>query len=62
MVGKSLKTECTDCGRTLLQFPEWFMENAGRYDKYDRSGPKVFAGEYAAQSVGVVKPDNKTIG
>lgn len=39
--------------------PEWFMKNAGRYDKYDRSGPKVFAGEYAAQSVGVVKPDNK---
>lgn len=39
--------------------PEWFMKNAGRYDEYDRSGPKVFAGEYAAQSVGVVKPDNK---
>lgn len=39
--------------------PEWFMKNAGRYDQYDRSGPKVFAGEYAAQSVGVVKPDNK---
>lgn len=39
--------------------PEWFMQNAGRYDQYDRSGPKVFAGEYAAQSVGVVKPDNK---
>jgi alpha-N-arabinofuranosidase len=39
--------------------PEWFMKNAGRYDKYDRSGPKVFAGEYAAQSVGVVKPENK---
>ncbi|WP_294203647.1 alpha-L-arabinofuranosidase C-terminal domain-containing protein [uncultured Chryseobacterium sp.] len=39
--------------------PEWFMKNAGRYDKYDRSGPKVFAGEYAAQSVGVVQPDNK---
>lgn len=39
--------------------PEWFMKNAGRYDDYDRSGPKVFAGEYAAQSVGVVKPDNK---
>lgn len=28
--------------------PEWFFENAGRYDDYDRSGPKVFAGEYAA--------------
>ena len=39
--------------------PEWFTKNAGRYDAYDRSGPKVFAGEYAAQSVGVVKPDNK---
>jgi len=39
--------------------PEWFFKNADRYDKYDRRGPKVFAGEYAAQSVGVVKPDNK---
>ncbi|MBS2099384.1 alpha-L-arabinofuranosidase C-terminal domain-containing protein [Carboxylicivirga linearis] len=28
--------------------PEWFLENAGRYDSYDRKGPKVFAGEYAA--------------
>ena len=39
--------------------PEWFTKNAGRYDAYDRSGPKVFAGEYAAQSIGVVKPENK---
>lgn len=39
--------------------PEWFLQNAARYDKYDRRGPKVFAGEYAAQSVGVVKPENK---
>lgn len=28
--------------------PEWFMSNADRYDSYDRKGPKVFAGEYAA--------------
>ncbi|MCE4566619.1 carbohydrate binding domain-containing protein [Maribellus sp. CM-23] len=28
--------------------PEWFLENAKRYDTYDRNGPKVFAGEYAA--------------
>ncbi len=27
--------------------PEWFLENDGRYDQYDR-GTKVFAGEYAA--------------
>ncbi|WP_449387619.1 alpha-L-arabinofuranosidase C-terminal domain-containing protein [Chryseobacterium lineare] len=39
--------------------PEWFRKNSARYDAYDRNGPKVFAGEYAAQSVGVVKPENK---
>ena len=27
--------------------PDWFLNNAGRYDKYPRKGPKVFAGEYA---------------
>ncbi|WP_116126332.1 alpha-L-arabinofuranosidase C-terminal domain-containing protein [Lewinella sp. IMCC34183] len=39
--------------------PEWFRENATRYDDYDRNGPKVFAGEYAAQSVAIASPDNK---
>lgn len=39
--------------------PEWFLQNAGRYDTYDRNGPKIFAGEYAAQSVATVSPDNK---
>jgi len=28
--------------------PAWFLDNAGRYDSYDRKGPKVFAGEFAA--------------
>jgi alpha-L-arabinofuranosidase len=32
--------------------PKWFRDNVGRYDDYPRSGPKVFAGEYAAQSSG----------
>lgn len=27
--------------------PQWFLNNAQRYDSYDRHGPKVFAGEYA---------------
>ncbi len=27
--------------------PKWFLDNAARYDQYDRKGPKVFAGEYA---------------
>ncbi len=39
--------------------PKWFRDNAGRYDSYPRSGPKVFAGEYAAQSVGIASPDNR---
>jgi len=39
--------------------PQWFRENADRYDSYDRSGPKIFAGEYAAQSVAIASPDNK---
>lgn len=30
--------------------PEWFLENVNRYDNYDRTMPKVFAGEYAAHS------------
>ncbi len=28
--------------------PSFFYDNAKRYDSYDRQGPKVFAGEYAA--------------
>jgi alpha-L-arabinofuranosidase len=28
--------------------PDWFFQNVHRYDSYDRNGPKVFAGEYAA--------------
>jgi len=39
--------------------PEWFLSNTARYDKYDRSGPKVFAGEYAAQSVQSTSQDNR---
>ncbi|HVU35364.1 MAG TPA: alpha-L-arabinofuranosidase C-terminal domain-containing protein [Opitutaceae bacterium] len=39
--------------------PEWFLDNAHRYDTYDRNGPKVFMGEYAAQSVAVVSVKNR---
>lgn len=28
--------------------PTWFLQNNERYDSYDRSGPKVFLGEYAS--------------
>jgi alpha-L-arabinofuranosidase len=32
--------------------PRWFLDNAIRYDDYDRRGPKIFAGEYAAHDRG----------
>jgi alpha-L-arabinofuranosidase len=32
--------------------PQWFLENATRYDHQDRSGPKIFAGEFAAHDSG----------
>jgi alpha-N-arabinofuranosidase len=39
--------------------PKWFRDNVGRYDDYPRTGPKVFAGEYAAQSDRVATPNNR---
>jgi alpha-N-arabinofuranosidase len=39
--------------------PGWFLENADRYDAYDRDSYKIFAGEYAAQSVAIASPNNK---
>ena len=53
---RNLKADIVD--EHYYMAPEWFLKNTGRYDHYDRSGPKVFAGEYAAQTSGVAKPDN----
>ncbi|MCF7802761.1 MAG: alpha-L-arabinofuranosidase [Candidatus Marinimicrobia bacterium] len=39
--------------------PDFYLENVDWYDDYDRSGPKLFVGEYGAQSVGVASPDNE---
>jgi alpha-N-arabinofuranosidase len=40
--------------------PEWFLQNATRYDNYDRTSfPKIFAGEYAGQSDHMVSTENK---
>lgn len=43
---KELKVDLVD--EHYYRSPEWFLENAERYDSYDRNGPKVFAGEFAA--------------
>jgi len=39
--------------------PIWFLSNADRYDHYDRNGPKVFFGEYAAQSTAICSTKNR---
>ncbi len=43
---KELQVDMVD--EHYYRSPEWFLENAKRYNNYDRKGPKVFAGEYAA--------------
>jgi len=54
---KKLNAEIVD--EHYYKPPQWFRENVTRYDSYDRNGPKIFAGEYAAQSVAIASPDNK---
>ena len=54
---RTLKADIVD--EHYYMSPEWFLANTGRYDHYDRSGPKVFAGEYAAQTAGMTRPDNR---
>lgn len=54
---KKLNAEIVD--EHYYKDPKWFRENVTRYDNYDRKGPKIFAGEYAAQSVAIASPDNK---
>lgn len=39
--------------------PDWFLRSATRFDSYDRTGPKVFMGEYAAQSIDICVPNNR---
>jgi alpha-N-arabinofuranosidase len=39
--------------------PKWFTKSSDRYDSYDRSGPRVFAGEYAAQFPNITTPQHR---
>lgn len=39
--------------------PEWFLQNANRYDDYNRDTYKIFVGEYAAASKQMASPENK---
>ena len=54
---RELKTDIVD--EHYYKEPKWFRENVNRYDDYPRNGPKIFAGEFAAQSVAIASPDNR---
>jgi alpha-N-arabinofuranosidase len=54
---KTLKPQLVD--EHYYRPPKWFRDNAARYDNYDRNSYKIFAGEFAAQSVYTASPDNK---
>jgi len=54
---RALKADIVD--EHCYAMPDWFLRSATRYDDYDRDGPKVFMGEYAAQSIDIVSPDNR---
>ena len=43
-----LKAELVD--EHYYKPPEWFLSQSTRYDDYDRSGPKVYVGEYACHT------------
>jgi alpha-N-arabinofuranosidase len=46
---KALRTEKVNfLDEHYYQSPDWFLKNASRYDNYERSGTKIFAGEYAS--------------
>jgi alpha-L-arabinofuranosidase len=54
---KGVKADIVD--EHYYRSPSWFLQNASRYDSYDRNSFKIFAGEYAAQSVATTSPLNK---
>jgi alpha-L-arabinofuranosidase len=55
---RSMKADFID--EHYYEKSQWFLDNATRYDSYDRkSVSKIFAGEYAGQSEQPVSPTNK---
>lgn len=50
---KAMKEQKVDLVDEHFYRPEsWFLKSGLRYEKYDRKGPKVFAGEYACHGRG----------
>ena len=53
---RGLKADILD--EHYYRAPDWFLNQAKRYDNYDRNGSKIFAGEYAAQSKAIASAEN----
>lgn len=54
---RALKADIVD--EHCYAMPDWFLKASTRYDGFERNGPKVFMGEYAAQSIDITAPQNK---
>ncbi len=54
---RQLKAEIVD--EHFYRRPDWFLDNTGFYDNYERGDSELFVGEYGAQSIGVASPDNR---
>lgn len=53
MWGEMRKLESDLVDEHYYHMPDWFLGHACRYDNYPRTGPKVFAGEYACHEYGL---------
>ena len=49
-IARELKVTLVD--EHYYRAPDWFWNNLGRYDRYDRAGSAVYVGEYAAHDQG----------
>jgi alpha-N-arabinofuranosidase len=54
---RKLKAEIVD--EHFYRRPDWFLDNTGFYDNYERGDSELFVGEYGAQSIGVASADNR---
>jgi alpha-L-arabinofuranosidase len=54
---RQLKADIVD--EHCYAMPDWFLKASKRYDGFERNGPEVCMGEYAAQSVDICAPNNR---
>lgn len=61
MLGKLNELKADIIDEHAHKQPDWFFDNAARYDSYDRKGPKIMPGEWAAHSEpGLINQNNRS--